>query len=160
MVGAEVKISLVSLNQHQTGGFAVQALPGRCIDELDVEAGGYEVDASLLRVEDTTTSETLHSHLLRSCCPVTGQPDWASVVIDYEGDKIDEAGLLCYLISFRNNQEFHEQCVERIFTDISSRCAPTRLSVYARYTRRGGIDINPYRSTESVTQENLRLVRQ
>ena len=82
------------------------------------------------------------------------------MVIDYEGPRIDDAGLLQYLISFRNNQEFHEQCVERIFTDITRRCAPKRLSVYARYTRRGGIDINPFRCSESITQENLRMIRQ
>ena len=157
-VGADISVSLLPL--HQQGSFAVQRLPGRCIDDLDVEAKHYEVDSNLLNVAEGAASETLHSHLLRSCCPVTGQPDWASVVIDYEGQRIDDASLLQYLISFRNNQEFHEQCVERIFADIRQRCAPKRLSVYARYTRRGGIDINPFRSSESVTQENLRMIRQ
>ena len=157
-VGAPISVSLLPL--HQLGAFAVQSLPGRCIDDLDVEAQRYEVDSSLLTVAKGNAREILHSHLLRSCCPVTGQPDWASVVIDYEGPQINDASLLQYLVSFRNNQEFHEQCVERIFNDITARCSPQRLSVYARYTRRGGIDINPYRSTESISQANVRLVRQ
>ncbi|RLT98053.1 NADPH-dependent 7-cyano-7-deazaguanine reductase QueF [Ketobacter sp.] len=157
-VGAEVGVRLLPLQQQ--GPFAVQMLPGRCLDELDVEAHQFEVDASLLRVKAGHTSDVLHSHLLRSCCPVTGQPDWGSVLIEYEGPQICEEGLLQYLISFRNNQEFHEQCVERIFTDISRRCAPQRLAVYARYTRRGGIDINPYRSSQPGVPSNLRLVRQ
>ncbi|RLU02565.1 MAG: NADPH-dependent 7-cyano-7-deazaguanine reductase QueF [Ketobacter sp.] len=157
-VGVDISVSLLPLQQQ--GSFAVQSLPGRCLDDLDVDAIHYEVDSNLLRVAEGVVRETLHSHLLRSCCPVTGQPDWASVVIDYEGPRIDDAGLLQYLISFRNNQEFHEQCVERIFTDITRRCAPKRLSVYARYTRRGGIDINPFRCSESITQENLRMIRQ
>lgn len=158
VVGAEVMVELTPL--FQLGGFALSTLPGKCIDDLDVEAELYEVDASLLNTLEGETSEAYHSHLLRSCCPVTGQPDWASVVIEYQGTKICEEGLLKYLISFRNNQEFHEQCVERIFMDISRQCAPDRLTVYARYTRRGGIDINPVRSSEPLQQLNLRLIRQ
>jgi len=105
--------------------------------------------------------ETLISHLLRSNCPVTGQPDWGSVQIRYAGAPIDHTGLLRYLVSFRNHTEFHEQCVERIFMDITARCAPRELSVYARYTRRGGLDINPFRSTDpSATPGNPRGARQ
>ena len=91
--------------------------------------------------------ETLSSELLKSNCPVTGQPDWADVHIGYNGPRIDRAGLLRYLVSFRDHCEFHEQCVERIFVDVLARCAPLRLSVEARYTRRGGLDINPWRAT-------------
>jgi 7-cyano-7-deazaguanine reductase len=91
--------------------------------------------------------ELLVSHLLKSNCPVTGQPDWASVQISYRGPRIDREGLLRYLISFRRHDDFHEQCVERIFVDLMRRCAPERLTVHARYTRRGGLDINPWRST-------------
>jgi len=105
--------------------------------------------------------ETLVSHLLRSNCPVTGQPDWGSVQIAYAGAPIDHAGLLRYLVSFRSHTEFHEQCVERIFTDIQAHCAPRELSVYARYTRRGGLDINPFRSTDpTAAPGNPRGARQ
>lgn len=90
----------------------------------------------------------LHSHLLKSNCPVTGQPDWASIVIHYRGRPLQRESLLRYLVAFRSHQDFHENCVERIFCDIAATCGPERLSVYARYTRRGGLDINPFRSTE------------
>jgi 7-cyano-7-deazaguanine reductase len=105
-------------------------------------------------------SETLVSHLLRSNCPVTGQPDWGSVQIDYVGPPIDRAGLLRYIVSFRKHSEFHEHCVERMFVDLMRRCAPSELSVHARYTRRGGLDINPFRSTSAVSPGNLRTPRQ
>jgi 7-cyano-7-deazaguanine reductase len=105
--------------------------------------------------------EVLVSHLLRSNCPVTGQPDWGSVQIAYTGAPIDRAGLLRYLVSFRSHTEFHEQCVERIFMDIRERCAPRELAVYARYTRRGGLDINPFRSTDpAAVPGNPRGARQ
>ncbi|MGA7440203.1 MAG: NADPH-dependent 7-cyano-7-deazaguanine reductase QueF [Luteibacter sp.] len=105
--------------------------------------------------------EVLVSHLLRSNCPVTGQPDWGSVQISYTGAPIDRAGLLRYLVSFRRHTEFHEQCVERIFMDLRERCAPRELAVYARYTRRGGLDINPFRSTDAAAEPaNPRGARQ
>lgn len=105
-------------------------------------------DATLLTADTTlTVEETLRSQLLKSNCPVTGQPDWATVTLHYRGPRIDPAGLLRYLVSFRDHAEFHEQCVERIFVDISARCATQALSVEARYTRRGGLDINPWRAT-------------
>lgn len=157
-VGAPVDVTLTPMSHH--GGFALATLPGRCIDDLDIHASVYEVDATLLSVGEETVRDIVHSHVLRSCCPVTGQPDWASVLIQYSGRKITDESLLKYLISFRNNQEFHEQCVERIFMDICSQCTPQNLSVYARFTRRGGIDINPFRSSEPLVQANLRLVRQ
>jgi 7-cyano-7-deazaguanine reductase len=118
--------------------------------------------ASFLAADDERrVEETLVSHLLKSNCPVTGQPDWASVQIGYSGLKIDRAGLLRYLVSFRDHSEFHEQCVERIFLDLLRECAPAKLSVYARYTRRGGLDINPFRSNVAgASVGNPRTARQ
>ena len=98
--------------------------------------------------------------MLKSNCPVTGQPDWASLIVRYQGPRIDHASLLQYLVSFREHQDFHEHCVERMFCEIRERCRPQRLLVYARYTRRGGLDINPLRSTHEISAENMRLVRQ
>jgi len=118
------------------------------IDDLDVAIDHYgPPDAALLRRGGDAVAETLASDLLKSNCPVTGQPDWAGVRIAYRGPRIDREGLLRYLVGFREHAEFHEQCVERIFTDLTARCAPDRLSVEARYTRRGGLDINPWRAT-------------
>ncbi|MCB1112278.1 MAG: NADPH-dependent 7-cyano-7-deazaguanine reductase QueF [Chlamydiales bacterium] len=130
------------------------------IDELDIETDCYNVNRGYLQSAGAIVHETLVSDLLKSNCLVTGQPDWASIHIEYEGPKIDHAGLLKYLISFRDHNEFHEQCVERIFMDIKEQCAPLKLTVYARYTRRGGLDINPFRSTEASKPQNCRLPRQ
>lgn len=160
VVGEDVSIQLSSLDNSPH--FAIQSLPGRCIDEQNIEMDGYEVNPTLLK-RDTlqpVVTETLYSHLLRSCCPVTGQPDWASVVVSYTGPKIREDNLLRYIVSYRNNQEFHEQCVERIYMDLLQHCQPESLTVYARYSRRGGIDINPMRSSKPVTIENERTIRQ
>lgn len=120
-----------------------------CIDGLAIDVDHYgPPDATLLRADaDEDADETLRSELLKSNCPVTGQPDWASVRIAYRGPRIDRAALLRYLVSFRDHCEFHEQCVERIFVDVLARCRPRSLSVEARYTRRGGLDINPWRAT-------------
>lgn len=122
------------------------------IDALEIVIDRYgPPDASLLSAHaGDIAEESLHSALLKSNCPVTGQPDWAGVRIDYRGPRIDRAGLLRYLISFRDHAEFHEQCVERIFVDLLARCGCTRLSIEARYTRRGGLDINPWRATPGV----------
>jgi len=119
------------------------------IDALDVAIDRYgPPDAGLLAIDgEAIVAETLRSDLLKSNCPVTGQPDWAGVRIAYRGPRIDRAGLLRYLVSFRDHAEFHEQCVERIFVDLMARCRPQALSVEARYTRRGGLDINPWRAT-------------
>ena len=127
----------------------VRAEDGEDIDAVDIDIDRYgPPDASLLAADTAeTVQEVLRSALLKSNCPVTGQPDWADVAIDYAGPRIDRAGLLRYLVSFRDHAEFHEQCVERIFTDLLARCRPQRLSVQARYTRRGGLDINPWRAT-------------
>lgn len=141
----------------------VQPLEGLLLDRLDVECSVYQPDAGLLRAaqDDQPVTETLVSHLLKSNCLVTGQPDWGSVQIGYTGPQIDQEGLLQYIVSFRNHHEFHEQCVERIYMDILRRCKPTRLSVYARYTRRGGLDINPWRSSHpQLPPPNVRTARQ
>ena len=128
--------------------------------ELDFDSYGPP-RPDFLAKRDGDVREVLVSHLLRSNCPVTGQPDWGSVQIAYTGAPIDRAGLLRYLVSFRSHTEFHEQCVERIFMDLRARCAPRELSVYARYTRRGGLDINPFRSTDpAAVPANPRGARQ
>lgn len=135
--------------------------PGDCIDHLDVQIDAGDVDAKLLKTEDgDPVEESLHSHLLRSNCPVTNQPDMGSILIRYQGPRIDREALLKYIVSYRRHTDFHEACVERIFVDIKHQCHPDRLTVYARYNRRGGLDINPFRSDFETTVENLRLWRQ
>ncbi|MHC8309973.1 NADPH-dependent 7-cyano-7-deazaguanine reductase QueF [Pseudomonas sp. GT1P32] len=140
----------------------VVALPGVCIDDLDISVSNYEQPRpELLRCDDSRiVEESVHSHLLKSNCPVTSQPDWGSVVVEYRGAALDHASLLEYIVSFRQHSDFHEQCVERIFLDLQRLLKPEKLTVYARYVRRGGLDINPYRSTEDVQLPNHRLVRQ
>ena len=134
---------------------------GACIDTAGIECSAATVDASLLstKVRDSA-DECLHTHLLRSLCPVTNQPDLGSLIVCYAGPRIDRAALLQYVVSFRQHQDFHEACVERIFVDILERCRPTRLSVHARYQRRGGIDINPFRSSREERPANTRFWRQ
>lgn len=138
------------------------ALQGECIDDLDVTCSVYQVEPQYLMVGNTSVTEVLYSDLLKSNCLVTKQPDWGSVQIAYTGKQIDREGLLKYLVSFRNHNEFHEQCIERIFVDIMQQCNPEKLTVYGRYTRRGGLDINPWRSTERMPFQgkNQRLIRQ
>lgn len=133
-----------------------------CIDDLDITVSSYDhPQPELLRCDPARiVEESLHSHLLRSNCPVTSQPDWGSVCITYTGAALDHASVLAYLVSFRQHSDFHEQCVERIFTDLQRLLQPQKLTVFARYVRRGGLDINPYRSTEAVDFANGRLVRQ
>ncbi len=141
----------------------VQEFDGLLLDRLDVECTQYTPAPELLHANhaEAPVTETLTSHLLKSNCLVTGQPDWGSVRIQYSGAQIDQAGLLQYLVSFRNHNEFHEQCVERIFMDVWTRCRPIRLSVYARYTRRGGLDINPLRTSHpQALPPNVRTARQ
>ncbi|MBG3013203.1 NADPH-dependent 7-cyano-7-deazaguanine reductase QueF [Proteus faecis] len=135
---------------------------GECIDEQDIEIDNYQFDVQWLNesTTDTLVEETLVSHLLKSNCLITNQPDWGSVAIQYKGKKIDREKLLRYLVSFRQHNEFHEQCVERIFHDIMQLCTPETLTVYARYTRRGGLDINPWRSNCEFVPEISRLARQ
>ncbi|MDH1143868.1 NADPH-dependent 7-cyano-7-deazaguanine reductase QueF [Pseudomonas mosselii] len=153
-----VKVSTLA----EVEGQGVTTLPGQCIDALDVNISNYEQpQPELLRcAPERVVEETVHSHLLKSNCPVTGQPDWGSVVVEYKGQALDHASLLTYLISFRQHADFHEQCVERIYLDLKNLLKPEHLTVYARYVRRGGLDINPYRSTGAISPQNLRLVRQ
>ncbi len=141
----------------------IQELDGLLLDRLDLECTHYTPAPELLCADhaQAPVSEVLTSHLLKSNCLVTGQPDWGSVQIAYSGAQIDQAGLLRYLVSFRNHNEFHEQCVERIFMDLWTRCRPIKLSVYARYTRRGGLEINPFRtSAPQPLPANVRTARQ
>jgi 7-cyano-7-deazaguanine reductase len=139
-------------------------LDGLLLDRLEIEVDQYTPDTSLLKTatEEAPVEEVLVSHLLKSNCLVTGQPDWGSVQIRYVGPAIDQEGLLKYLIGYRNHNEFHEQCVERIFMDLMRHCRPQKLAVYARFTRRGGLDINPWRSNFTTGQRpsNARLPRQ
>ena len=141
----------------------IEVLSGECIDDMPIAVEHYGPPKPELLAADAerVVTESLVSHLLKSNCPVTGQPDWASVQISYTGPRIDRAGLLRYLISFRDHSGFHEQCVDRIFVDLQRRCLPKRLGVYARYTRRGGLDINPFRTNvPGAAVENPRTVRQ
>lgn len=160
VAGATVGVRLRSLAEVESQGVA--RLPGACIDELDVSIQEYnQPQPGLLRCDPAQPiSESLHSHLLRSNCPVTGQPDWGSVVVEYQGPALDHASFLRYLVSFRQHADFHEQCVERIFLDLLRLLQPQALTVYARYVRRGGLDINPYRSLSLGAVDNRRLVRQ
>lgn len=135
--------------------------PGICIDTLDIEIDCYHRRPELLTIDHDSTAEKLHSHLLKTNCPVTGQPDWATLVVEYEGPTINRSGLLRYIVSLRDEQAFNESCVERIFMDLLHHCRPNQLTVYARYTRRGGKEINPYRSTDPQHHcMNIRLARQ
>lgn len=160
--GAPVQIALTT--PEFFGSLKFGELEGQLLDRLDIEVSDYTPNPALLTTAANTApvEQMLVSHLLKSNCLVTGQPDWASVQIRYSGAPIDEEGLLRYLIGFRNHNEFHEQCVERIFIDILRQCKPQKLAVYARYTRRGGLDINPWRSNYSAGTQalNLRNARQ
>jgi 7-cyano-7-deazaguanine reductase len=141
----------------------VQELDGLSLDRLDIDCSRYTPAPDLLKaaVGEQPVEEVLTSNLLKSNCLVTGQPDWGSVQIHYTGPQIEQGGLLQYLVSFRNHNEFHEQCVERIFMDLWRQCRPTRLAVYARYTRRGGLDINPLRTSHPMAlPANVRTARQ
>jgi 7-cyano-7-deazaguanine reductase len=154
---------MVYVREPRAARHAFADLDGESIDGLPVKIDDYgPPKAEYLHADQTglIVEETLVSDLLRSNCPVTGQPDWGSVQIAYRGHAIDREGLLRYLVSFRTHNEFHEQCVERIFVDVAKRCAPERLRVYARYTRRGGLDINPFRSTDKTVPDNVRGARQ
>ncbi|WP_035051550.1 NADPH-dependent 7-cyano-7-deazaguanine reductase QueF [Andreprevotia chitinilytica] len=159
--GAPVNVELIEAERFTGQKFA--ELDGYCIDNLDIEVDTYSPQPGLLKCDeaDAPVDEALVSNLLKSNCLVTGQPDWASVQIRYIGQPINRESLLRYLISFRNHNEFHEQCVERIFMDILRDCKPLKLAVYARYTRRGGLDINPYRCNfNGPLPTNLRTARQ
>jgi 7-cyano-7-deazaguanine reductase len=158
--GEPVEVKLILPEQFSSLQF--QEFNGTLLDSLDVEIDQYSPNTQYLNVakNETGVQETLVSHLLKSNCLITSQPDWASIQIRYEGKALDHEGLLKYLISFRQHNEFHEQCVERIYSDIMQHCRPTKLTVCARYTRRGGLDINPFRSNFEAPYANHRQARQ
>jgi 7-cyano-7-deazaguanine reductase len=160
--GAPVQVTLTMPDDFSK--LKMGELDGLLLDRLEIEVDQYTPDTSLLKTatEEAPVEEVLVSHLLKSNCLVTGQPDWGSVQIRYVGPAIDQEGLLKYLIGYRNHNEFHEQCVERIFMDLMRHCRPQKLAVYARFTRRGGLDINPWRSNFTTGQRpsNARLPRQ
>lgn len=157
--GSEVGVDVTEVTK--TEGRGVSRLAGACLDSLEIECNAWDVSAALLEADyEQIVTEDLHTHLLRSLCPVTGQPDVGSLQISYRGPRIDRAALLQYIVSFRQHQDFHEACIERMFVDLASRCAPEKLTIHARYQRRGGIDINPFRTNCGEKPLNLRLWRQ
>lgn len=158
----EVEIKIYGVNNYPIAQYLVNQFEYNLIDDISVRCEHYLPEASLLLCDATEKSveKKLCSYLFRSLCPVTGQPDWASVYIHYKGQQIIESSLLQYLVSFRNHQGFHEQCVEAIFTDLMRQCVPEELTVYARFLRRGGLDINPFRSTKPDVVPSLREARQ
>ncbi len=144
---AEAAIEVELSNPDTVRSAGIAELPGTCIDDVAVECADYEVDSTLLRADaDRPVSEALHSHLFRSNCPVTAQPDYGSILVRYRGGAIGHAALLRYLASYRRHNAFHESCIERIFVDVKARCEPVELTVAGCFNRRGGIDINPVRS--------------
>lgn len=155
----------VSVRIHKLADYTNQPIvnfSGECIDEQEIQIESYTFSNQHLEnvAEDEIVEETLVSHLLKSNCLITSQPDWGSVQIHYVGKRLNREKLLRYLVSFREHNEFHEQCVERIFTDLMQFAKPEKLTVYARYTRRGGLDINPFRSNFESVPVNLRMARQ
>jgi 7-cyano-7-deazaguanine reductase len=155
--GAHVKVALYDVDSKV---LECSSLTGVCVDDLDIDIDIYEPDASLLKSDSSVeVTETLYSHLLRSNCPVTGQPDWGTLVIEYTGSKLDREAFLKYVVSFRQHTGFHEQCVEQAFVDISKAVNAKQLTVYARYLRRGGLDINPYRSMSGHLPDSILMHR-
>lgn len=154
---AEVEVRLWSLDQAP---LQLESPQGICLDDLDIAIDCYQPTPALLQAGQGRMKTCFYSHLLKSNCLVTGQPDWGSVFIDYQGPALVPESLLAYLVSFRQHQEFHEHCVERIFTDLSQAFQPEYLRVEARYLRRGGLDINPVRCTEPTQAYSRRLIRQ
>ena len=160
VAGAQIKAKLFLLHEDNTR-LRVEPPPGKCIDSLDMEVNHYDLCPEILQCkENIKVSETLHTNLLKSNCPVTNQPDWATLIIEYQGPQICQESLLQYVISYRQHNDFHEQCVERIFLDILNHCKPSLLNVNARYLRRGGLDINPFRSNQNTKPKSIRLIRQ
>lgn len=158
--GKPVQVTLYTLDQITQQGIAKP--DGICIDDLDVAIEQYNhPSANLLKIQHTIAEEKIYSHLLKSNCPVTGQPDWATITVSYKAHKqLDHASFLAYLISFRQHADFHEQCIERIFIDLNDLLQPQELIVDGRYIRRGGLDINPCRSLHKMHYANQRLARQ
>ncbi len=156
--GAPVSVHLKTIDEFTAE--PLHTLSGICLDEEAIAIDTYEVQPDYLHCEENVLTQTVYSHLLKTNCPVTAQPDWGSLEITYTGKQINPADLLRYIVSFRNHQDFHEQCVERIYTDILQRCAVSQLKVAAYYTRRGGLDINPVRANYEIPIESKRLGRQ
>jgi 7-cyano-7-deazaguanine reductase len=154
------KIKVMLFKPAEFPQMKISSFDAVSIDDLDIEVKNYQLAPSILHASGEQVEESLTSDLLKSNCLITNQPDWGSVYIRYQGQQINHEGLLRYLISFRQHNEFHEQCVERIFCDIMAHCKPSKLSVYARYTRRGGLDINPFRSNFEQIYPEVRLARQ
>lgn len=157
-IKAQVEVNVFSPSEMKNQAW--QEFRGVCLDDLDVETNIYQVNPDFLLTSSEYCEEILFTNLLKSNCLATGQPDWGSLMVHYCGPKIDRAGLLKYFISFRRHSGFAEHCVEQIFHEIQMRCQPKKLTVYARYTRRGGLDINPFRSNFEKPPQNLRQVRQ
>jgi 7-cyano-7-deazaguanine reductase len=158
-VGAAVRVELLA--PAKFGQLRIVELAGESLDALPVEIARYEIDPSTLLASGAAVAETLRTDLFRSLCPVTGQPDFASIAIAYRGPRIDRGGLLRYLVSYRSHAGFHEHCAERIFVDVMAACRCEALSVEARFTRRGGVDINPIRSSAAASlPRNVRTARQ
>ncbi len=156
-----VRVCIALPGDGEAAANTLSTLPGVCLDTLPVTCSSNGADATLLAADPgTRVAEDVHTHLLRSLCPVTGQPDIGSLAIRYRGARIDPSSLLQYVVSYRQHEDFHEACIERMFVDILDRCGPEELSLYARYQRRGGIDINPFRSNFEDCPENIRLWRQ
>lgn len=158
---AQKKVIVIMKTLDEANNEPLTLFDGINIDHLDVEITDYNVNGDLLKLADKNeiVEETICSNLLKSNCLITQQPDWASIQIKYKGKQIDHKSLLKYIISFRNHNEFHEQCVEHIFFDIMQKCTPEKLTIHAKYTRRGGIDINPYRTNENLDIDNINKKR-
>ena len=160
-VAAQAPVDVSLLTREHVLQSGLSSLVGTSLDSLDIEIDDYYWDPEHLQIEsDTIVRESLFTHLFKSMCPMTGQPDMASILIQYSGRSIHHAGLLRYLVSYRSHAEFAEQVIERIFVDIMNRCGPDRLTVQGYFMRRGGIDINPFRSHEDIQATDLRLWRQ
>jgi 7-cyano-7-deazaguanine reductase len=157
---AEGQVSIKFILPDEFSAQGHHEFSGVCLDDLDIAIDSYQLNPDFLCTEATRATETFYTHLFKANCPVTGQPDWASIWIRYSGKKIQHEGLLKYLVSYREQKEFHEQCVERIFMDLVNHCQPEKLSVYGHFCRRGGLDINPFRSNFETAPEKFHLFRQ
>lgn len=161
-MAAKHEVSVVLYRLSDLNNSRLSLFSGKLLDEMsEIKIEEYNTNKSLLQLseESGVVTEKLYSNLLKSNCLITNQPDWASIYIEYKGRAIDHSSLLKYIISFRNHNEFHEQCVERIFGDILDICRPEELTIYAKYTRRGGIDINPLRTNVSYKIQDIDFSR-
>jgi 7-cyano-7-deazaguanine reductase len=158
--GAAVAVSLFSC-QDSPELFAIHTMPGLCLDNLDIEVDTYQPNPAFLQnSSEAHVEEMFYTNLLKSNCLATGQPDWGTLLISYEGPSIDHIGFMRYIFSLRRHAGFAEHCIEQIFHDLIAKCCPKKLTVYGRYTRRGGLDINPIRTNCGWSHANFRLIRQ